>query len=116
MKADRLIEAQGQIFDRFLSVLSNVAQVWEGGDPLQVGELLKLIFPDGFVISGDTCRTPRLNILFSLTADNQALPPVIRVDGQGKQPITPVLGHIPGDFRTDIEQLKRYVALFRIAV
>ena len=100
------LEAVKNFFRTFVDDLGAVIDRIEGAG---LHKLLRVVFPEGFVLDGHIFRTSRINTLFLLVPDKQRLWKTIEINQSLFSAKSADMGATADYFRTDLEQLAMFI-------
>lgn len=113
VKATEVIAADTKV--RLVGLLNNFGDWWVDATPYQKYETLRMVFPAGFRIETNQCRTPRINQVLSLIC---SLSSVYRIDPVSKagKPILFLEADASGsDIEPDLYLVRRFLASIEVA-
>ncbi len=105
----------GGLFHNFNSILNDFNEILKLVDNQKMNQLLRLIFPEGFVLEGLIFRTNRINSIFLLLPEKQRLWKSIEVNQSLFVPESVGVGAMADHFRTDLEAMALFVHQYKAA-
>jgi hypothetical protein len=99
-------------FRTFVDDLSLIIDQVEGAN---LHKLLRIIFPEGFILDGHVFRTSRINTLFLLVPEKQRLWKTIEINQSLFSAKNAAMGALPDHFRTDLEQFALFIHQYKAA-
>lgn len=114
-KLEGMVKRMDTVKMIFNSILNDFNEILKLSDNQKLTQLLRMIFPEGFVLDGLIFRTNRINSIFLLLPEKQRLWKSIEVNQSLFVAESVGVGAMADHFRTDLEAMALFVHQFKAA-